>query len=55
MKRPHSTDSYIGQDTAASLGWEAALWIWAYALVWFLVNDAVKMWTYRLLRQHQTP
>ncbi len=34
------------------IGWEAALWIWAYALVWFLINDAVKMWTYRLLRQH---
>jgi H+-transporting ATPase len=31
------------------IGWEYALWIWAYALVWFLINDAVKMWTYRLL------
>ncbi len=33
------------------IGWEAALWIWAYCLLWFLINDAVKMWTYRLLRQ----
>ncbi len=33
------------------IGWEAALWIWAYALVWFLINDAVKMFTYRILRR----
>ncbi len=33
------------------IGWEAALWIWAYALVWMLVNDAVKVYTYRLLRR----
>jgi len=33
------------------IGWEAALWIWAYALLWFLLNDAVKMWTYRALRR----
>jgi len=32
------------------IGWEYALWMWAYALVWFLVNDVVKMLTYRLLR-----
>ncbi len=34
-----------------AIGWEYALWIWVYALVWFLVNDAVKIWTYRLLRR----
>ncbi len=33
------------------IGWEYALWIWAYALAWFLVNDAVKMWVYRILRR----
>ncbi len=33
------------------IGWEAALAIWAYALAWMLVNDAVKVWTYRLLRR----
>ena len=33
------------------IGWEYALWIWAYALAWFLVNDAIKMWTYRILRK----
>ena len=35
----------------APIGWEAALWVWAYALTWFLINDAVKVGAYRLLRQ----
>ncbi|HEB66348.1 MAG TPA: HAD family hydrolase [Gammaproteobacteria bacterium] len=33
------------------IGWDFALFIWAYALVWFLFNDAVKMLTYRILRR----
>ncbi|HEC16651.1 MAG TPA: HAD family hydrolase [Sedimenticola sp.] len=33
------------------IGWEYALWIWVYALVWFIINDAVKIYTYRLLRR----
>ncbi len=33
-----------------AISWEYALWIWAYALVWFVINDAIKMGTYRLLR-----
>jgi len=33
----------------APIGWTYALGIWAYALVWFLVNDAVKLLTHRLL------
>ncbi len=32
------------------IGWEYALWIWAYALAWFVVNDMVKLWAYRMLR-----
>jgi len=32
------------------IGWEYALWMWAYALGWFVVNDVVKKGTYRLLR-----
>jgi H+-transporting ATPase len=32
------------------IGWPYALWMWAYALAWFVVNDAAKLWTYRLLR-----
>ncbi len=34
------------------IGWEYGLAIWVYALVWFLINDAVKIYTYRLLRSH---
>ena len=34
------------------ISWEFALWIWAYALLWFLFNDIVKMGTYRLLRMN---
>ncbi|MBQ0721428.1 MAG: HAD-IC family P-type ATPase [Gammaproteobacteria bacterium] len=33
------------------IGWESALWIWLYALVWFFINDAVKVLTYRVLRR----
>ena len=32
------------------IGWKYALWMWAYALAWFVFNDVVKIWTYRLLR-----
>jgi H+-transporting ATPase len=32
------------------LGWKYALAVWAYALVWFLINDLVKVEAYRLLR-----
>jgi H+-transporting ATPase len=33
------------------IGWEYALWMWAYALAWFVFNDAVKIATYRLLKK----
>ena len=33
------------------IGWEYALWMWTYALAWFVFNDVVKMGAYRLLRQ----
>jgi len=36
------------------IGWKYALWIWVYALVWFLVNDAIKVLTYRMLRREGT-
>jgi H+-transporting ATPase len=32
------------------IGWEYALWMWAYALAWFFVDNAAKMLAYRLLR-----
>ncbi|MEJ2310716.1 MAG: plasma-membrane proton-efflux P-type ATPase [Gammaproteobacteria bacterium] len=33
------------------IGWEYALWIWLYALAWFVVNDAVKIVSYRMIRK----
>ncbi|MDR4516502.1 MAG: plasma-membrane proton-efflux P-type ATPase [Nitrosomonas sp.] len=33
------------------IGWEYALWIWLYALVWFLVENVVKILARRLLCQ----
>jgi H+-transporting ATPase len=32
------------------IGWKYALWMWAYALTWFFVDNAAKMLAYRLLR-----
>jgi len=32
----------------APLGWGWALAVWGYALVWFLINDAVKLTAYRV-------
>jgi len=32
------------------IGWEYALWMWLYALLWFVVDNAAKMFAYRLLR-----
>ena len=32
------------------IGWEYALWMWAYALTWFFVDNAAKMLAYKLLR-----
>jgi hypothetical protein len=32
------------------IGWEAALWIWGYALTSFLINDLVMVMAARLIR-----
>jgi H+-transporting ATPase len=32
------------------VGWKYALWMWAYALAWFVLNDIVKAGVYRMLR-----
>jgi len=32
------------------IGWEYALWMWAYAMLWFVLNDVVKVATYNFLR-----
>ncbi|TGD86162.1 plasma-membrane proton-efflux P-type ATPase [Mycolicibacterium sp. CH28] len=33
----------------APLGWKWAAVVWAYALVWFLINDRIKLLAYRIL------
>ncbi len=35
------------------IGWGWALLVWGYALVWFLVNDRVKLVAYRIFDQRQ--
>ena len=32
------------------IGWTYALWMWVYALLWFVVDNAAKMLAYHLLR-----
>ncbi len=34
------------------LGWGWALFVWGYAITWFLVNDRIKLLAYRILDQH---
>ena len=36
------------------IGWEYALWMWAYALLWFVINNAANVLAYRLLRSQNT-
>jgi H+-transporting ATPase len=31
----------------APIGWHLALFVWGYALAWFLVNDRIKLAAYR--------
>ncbi len=33
------------------IGWTYALYMWLYALIWFVFNDVIKMLTYRFLRK----
>jgi H+-transporting ATPase len=35
------------------IGWEYALWMWVYALVWFVIDNTSKMLVYRLLRSRK--
>jgi H+-transporting ATPase len=37
------------------LGWGWALFVWGYALVWFLANDRVKLLAYRVFDPSATP
>jgi H+-transporting ATPase len=35
------------------IGWEYALWMWTYALVWFVFNNVVKIGAYRFMRRRE--
>lgn len=37
----------------APIGWQYALLVWGYALSWFIVNDFIKVWVYKLLRKER--
>ncbi|QDT88781.1 plasma-membrane proton-efflux P-type ATPase [Gimesia algae] len=39
----------------APLGWDWALFVWGYALAWFLVNDRVKLLAYRVFDPTAAP
>lgn len=36
------------------IGWKYALAVWGYALIWFVINNTVKVYVYRLIR-HRVP
>lgn len=38
-----------------TLGWELALFVWGYAIVWFFINDGVKLLGYRILDPKGAP
>jgi len=33
------------------IGWKYAIWMWAYALAWFVFNDMIKNAAYWVLRR----
>ena len=35
------------------IGWEYAMWIWIYALSWFVFNDVIKVACYKILRERE--
>jgi hypothetical protein len=43
------------QNGHTTLGWDWALFVWGYALVWFLVNDGVKLLAYRVFDPTAAP
>jgi len=36
------------------LPWKWALFVWGYALLWFLINDFVKIQTYRIFDRQKS-
>jgi H+-transporting ATPase len=39
----------------APIGWGWAIGVWGYALIWFLINDQVKLLAYKILDEHTPP
>ena len=37
------------------IGWGWALFVWGYALAWFVVNDQIKIWAYRVFERRGIP
>ena len=35
------------------IGWQWALFVWAYALAWFLVNDRIKLAAYHFFARFE--
>jgi len=40
-----------GFSVMEPIGWEWAIFVWAYALMWFFINDIVKMITYSVIKR----
>ena len=38
-----------------AISWQLAALVWGYALIWFLVNDRVKLLAYRILDRDAKP
>jgi len=36
------------------IGWQLALFVWGYALAWFVVNDRIKLMAYRIMDRNAT-
>lgn len=37
----------------APIGWKWALFVWGYSLVWFMINDRIKLVAYRIFDRHK--
>jgi H+-transporting ATPase len=35
------------------IGWKYAFIIWSYALAWFVINDFIKIWTWKVLKREK--
>ncbi len=42
-----------GFSVMEPIGWKWAIFVWAYALMWFFINDIAKMVTYNIIRRNK--